>query len=203
MKRRPGTAHLFSFRQTRYDPWHAGASGAFRMYTRPAGIDCPPVRSRLCRCGLRRDARGLSGGSTVSAADHFLGCSPHLQLEPPADGSEDFCHIRLRGPFRTARLLSAGNTRPPRCPGCGKGLTNWRQLESLWAKGGSGSEIGCAACGRSANPAELDWRRKAGFGRYFIEISSIFPEEALPLPALMECLRDDGAEWRYFYLQDW
>lgn len=134
--------------------------------------DQPALIARLSDLGFVGAGYGETPGVYLAGPRFlqlitFLGCSPHLQLEPPADGSEDFCHIRLRGPFRTARLLSAGNTRPPRCPGCGKGLTNWRQLESLWAKGGSGSEIGCAACGRSANPAELDWRRKAGFGTLF------------------------------------
>jgi len=131
----------------------------------------------------------------------FLGCSPHLQLKPPSDGSEDFCHIRMRGPFKNARLLSAGNTRPPGCPVCGKGLSHWRELEPGWSQGVSESEILCHSCGHSASPADLNWRRKAGFGHYFIEISEVFPEEAVPLPALMECLRGNGADWRYFYLQ--
>jgi len=132
----------------------------------------------------------------------FLGCSPYLQLAPPADGSENFCHIRLVGPFQRARLLCAGNTRPPRCPGCGKGLTQWHQLDPLWTEGGAEQEVACLACGQSSSPVDLNWRRKAGFGHYFIEIPGIFPEEAVPLPALMECLRGEGADWRYFYLQD-
>lgn len=102
--------------------------------------DQPALIARLSDLGFVGAGYGETPGVYLAGPRFlqlitFLGCSPHLQLEPPADGSEDFCHIRLRGPFRTARLLSAGNTRPPRCPGCGKGLTNWRQLESLWAKG--------------------------------------------------------------------
>ena len=133
----------------------------------------------------------------------FLGCSPQLQLEPPADGSQNFCHIRLHGPFEKPRLLSAANTRPPRCPACGKGLAQWHQMEPIWRNGNSESKIICQSCGQSASPADLDWRRKAVFGHYFIEICGVFPEEAVPLPALMESLRGEGAPWRYFYLQDW
>lgn len=133
----------------------------------------------------------------------FLGCSPQLQLVPPANGSQDFCHIRLRGPFEKPRLLSAANTRPPRCPACGKGLSQWRQMEPFWARGQSDSQIVCHSCGQSASPADLNWRRKAGFGHCFIEIREVFPEEAVPLPALMESLRGEGASWCYFYLQDW
>lgn len=131
----------------------------------------------------------------------FLGCSPNLQLDPPADGSDNFCHVRFRGPFQAPRLLAAGNTRPPRCPACGKGLGHWRQLEVYWARGESNREIVCLICNHSTSPAELNWRRKAGFGHYFIEIVGVFQEEAVPLPALMECLQGDGAAWRYFYLQ--
>ena len=132
----------------------------------------------------------------------FLGCSPYLQLEPPADGSDDFCYVVIRGPYQAPRLFAAGNTRPPRCPTCGKGLTEWRRLEPFWVTGGSVKKIDCLSCGHSASPAELDWRRKAGFGHYFIEIRGVFPEEAVPLPALLDFLRGDGAPWRYFYLQE-
>lgn len=133
----------------------------------------------------------------------FLGCSPHLQLEPRHESNEEFSHIRLLGPFEKPRLLCAGNTRPPRCPGCGKGLTQWRELAAAWMEGMYDLEITCRDCGQRSSPLLLNWRRKAGFGRYFIEIFGIFPEEALPLPELMECLRRDGPEWSYFYLNDW
>jgi len=132
----------------------------------------------------------------------FLGCSPYLQLEPPTDGSNDFCYVQICGPFQAPRLLSAGNTRPPRCPSCGKGLTQWQQLEAVWAKGGSEQKIVCPLCNYGTSPVDLNWRRKAGFGHYFIAISGIFPEEAVPLPALLDYLRGNGAPWRYFYLQE-
>jgi hypothetical protein len=162
--------------------------------------------ARLVDLGLIGAAYGHTPGTYLAGPRFlqlitFLGCSPHLQLQPPRDGSEDFCHIRVRGPFESARLLSADNTRPPRCPACGKGLTQWRELEPDWSQGISESEILCHSCGQRASPADLNWRRKAGFGLYFIEISGVFPEEAVPLPALMDCLRGNGADWRYFYLQ--
>ena len=178
-----------------------------------APLGNPPITreaplARMVKLGLIGAAFGNRPGSYLTGPRFlqlitFLGCSPHLQLEPPADGSKDFCHIRLRGPFETPRLLCAGNSRPPRCPCCGKGLTHWRQLEVGWSNGLSDQKIVCPSCGQSAPPADLNWRRKAGFGHYFIEITGIFPEEAVPLPALMEGLRGDGADWRYFYLHDW
>ncbi|MCB1763931.1 MAG: hypothetical protein KDI27_12445 [Gammaproteobacteria bacterium] len=131
---------------------------------------------------------------------NFLGCSPNLRLEPPAGGGGDFCYIHLRGPFPVPRLLSASNTRSPRCPACGGALHQWRELEPAW---GAGSEIKitCPTCQHQASAAELSWRRGAGFGHFFIEIADVYPEEALPLPGLMEHLQGKGANWRHFYLQ--
>ena len=41
----------------------------------------------------------------------FAGCSPHIQLAPPPDGSGAFCHIQVLGPEPAIRLLTGRNTR--------------------------------------------------------------------------------------------
>lgn len=148
------------------------------------------------------DAASYLPGSRFLQLISFLGCSPHVRLEPPPDGSNDFCHICFLGPFERPRLLYAGNSRPPRCPACGKVLSHWRELLTPWSDELSKQAIHCPSCNSDLLPIRLNWPRNAGYGRFFIQIHGIFPEEAVPLPELMECLQADGDNWRYFYLFD-
>jgi hypothetical protein len=125
----------------------------------------------------------------------FVGCSPYLQLEPPADGSDNFCHMLLHGPLESPRLYYGEGVRPPRCPSCGTALIKWRQDVS------SGL-IGCRECGAKQPAEAIAWGKHAGYGRLFVEIRNIFPGEAIPAAELLNSLRDlDLGEWGYFYLQ--
>jgi hypothetical protein len=127
----------------------------------------------------------------------FLGCSPHVDFEPPAPGSEAFCHIALIGPSEAPVLLHGVNTAPPRCPGCGARVTDWRERLS-----GAHEGLCCEHCGRSLTAAQLKWRRSGGFARLAVEVRNVFPNEAVPVPELMQCLaRETGGEWTYFYVQ--
>ncbi len=123
----------------------------------------------------------------------FLGCSPYLQLDPPADGGDDFCHLAILGPFATPRLLYGEDTRPPRCPSCGAAMRAWREEIS------SGN-VGCRECGTRHPLERIEWRKHAGYGRLFVEIRNIFPGEAVPVDELLTRLQDLGCgEWGYFY----
>ena len=180
-----------------------------RLVLQPPSGKAPPAHDIVL---ARLISSGLIGAPFAPVADawlagenflqqvSFLGCSPHLKLEPPAEGGFDFCHIRLRGPYHQARLLSAGNTRPPRCPACGNGLKSWRTLEAAWSVGHDGPEVSCASCGKRSGPAQLQWRRSAGFGNLFVEIWGIYPEEAIPQQTLLQTLGGDEGGWRHFYL---
>ena len=47
---------------------------------------------------------------------------------------------------------------------------------------------------------DLDWRRQAGCGRLLLEVTDVFPGEAVPVSALLRGLEGLGAgPWRYFY----
>ncbi|MCB1858008.1 MAG: hypothetical protein KDI63_07040 [Gammaproteobacteria bacterium] len=165
------------------------------------------LRKRLHRIGLIGIAHGAQGwqylaGDRFFQLINFLGCSPSLRLSPLADGDEEFCQIKVLGPFPEPRLLSAANTRPPGCPHCGKKLEGWNRLAETWRLGHT-TKIACPSCTRSSPPELLRWRRKAGVARLFLAITPIFPEEALPSPELMTQLEDGGGGWAYFYLQGW
>ncbi len=125
----------------------------------------------------------------------FMGCSAHVELEPPASGGTDFCHVSLLGPFESARLFAGRNTTPPRCPRCGGRLSEWR-TRTL------GPQLSCERCGASLKPTQLNWRRSAGFARLAVQVHNVFPSEAVPVPGLMKGLARLGAgDWGYFYVQ--
>ncbi|MEJ1435705.1 MAG: hypothetical protein ROD09_18160 [Candidatus Sedimenticola sp. (ex Thyasira tokunagai)] len=129
----------------------------------------------------------------------FLGCSPFVRMEPKDENDLDYCHIRLLLHSDAPRLLFGKNTRPPRCPGCGKGIGDWlNRLTNEAAP--TGWE--CPNCSRPLEPAELKWRQQAGFSRLFVVIPGIFPSEAVPLPELLNKLSEMGGEWSYFYAQE-
>jgi hypothetical protein len=134
-------------------------------------------------------------GSRFLQLISFLGCSPYLQLDPPGDGSDNFCHIIVRGPFESPKLLYGEGAHPPRCPSCGA-------LMKQWKEGVDSGLIGCGECGSKHPPGSIAWGKQAGYGRLFVEIRNIFPGEAIPVAELMSALQDLGiGEWGYFFLQ--
>ena len=126
----------------------------------------------------------------------FLGCSPHLRLAPDNPDDENFCQVRFVGPFTRPRLLHGRNTRPPRCLHCGRPVQQWRQSLARQK-----TEINCRLCGCNSRIDALDWRRNAGLGCFFVQVTEVFPGEAVPLPALLEQLAAGGTQWEYFYRQ--
>jgi len=124
----------------------------------------------------------------------FLGCSPQVSLaEDAAAENQPVCRIRLHD-FEDVELLES---RPPpalRCAVC-------RAPQQRPATLKFDQQQHCDRCGESALLHQLDWRRGAGFGRFFVEIENVFPHEAVPadkLISMLEALSNSG--WDYFYL---
>jgi hypothetical protein len=168
----------------------------------PAGNPAPAT-GLICHLGavgllgdpLEPENRVFRVGSRFLQLISFLGCSPYLQLDPPKDGSDNFCHIVVHGPFETPRLLYGEGVHPPRCPGCGAALKGWKE-------GVDSDLIRCGACGTNHSPGQIAWGKHAGYGCLFVEIRNIFPGEAIPVAELMSALQDLGlGEWGHFYLQ--
>ena len=127
----------------------------------------------------------------------FAGCSPTLQLEPPREGSTDFTHISLVGPFPAPRLITTRHHGRPRCPHCGKRIEGWKSSLDNWQKNPA-TEYLCTNCGQSSMAAALDWRRHAACGRLMVEIHQVFPGEAVPADGLItELEKATGAGWVY------
>ena len=134
------------------------------------------------------NTRRFLGGEKFLDLIAFLGCSPNIKLEPDK-AHQSFCHVNIVTNEGKNILFRQGRqTTPPRCPGCRKPLSDWRELIAPGAQPEK-HEWRCPACGQHALPWRYDWRKMAGFGRCFIEITDIYPKEALPQPSLLEALK--------------
>jgi DNA-directed RNA polymerase subunit RPC12/RpoP len=133
----------------------------------------------------------------------FMGCSPYIRLQPD-ESDEPFCHLRLDGPYPRPILLSGKNTQPPRCMACRKRLSDWQASFQSWQGSTDNHMARCPHCGYQQDPVTYDFRQSAGCGRLFLIVENIFPQEAIPTPALLDTLKhvSKGNDWRYFYQQD-
>ena len=145
------------------------------------------------------DSRFLAGGRFLQLIT-FLGCSPQILLEAPADGSLDFCHVSFSEPSDGVRFIAGSMTTPPRCPHCGLRIPAWRSIVEAWRHDRESFQWSCPSCGASSEAARLNWRQGAGFGRFFVEVHHIFPGEAVPGDELLRILEEStGTPWAYFY----
>ena len=135
----------------------------------------------------------FSLGHRFSALVMFLGCSPNILIRPQDAGdgqpvSRLRCHL-----YPDQRFLSASKAPSVRCPYC-------RAPANGVAPSVPDRSYSCPQCGSVSPVCALDWRQSAGFGRCFLEITGIYPHEAVPSDRLLETLRDySGGVWRYFY----
>ncbi len=121
----------------------------------------------------------------------FMGCAPSIRFAE--EDKQPFTHIRLLSTPDTVTAFTSQHSHAPHCPFCKKPEKHWSQ------KLGS-SALECSACGQVAFPWDFNWRRSAGFGRFFIEITEIYPQEAIPQDSLLDALEVcSGTAWQYFY----
>ncbi len=125
--------------------------------------------------------------------DHisFMGCSPQIQFTEPPDGSH-FTHIVLHQHAQPI-LFHGQHSRAPHCPQCNKTLADWNThvSQNAWL---------CPHCEQLTQATDWRWHKTAGYARSLIEITDIYPKEAVPQPALLQQLADaTGMEWGYFY----
>lgn len=122
----------------------------------------------------------------------YLGCAPAIQFEADETG-KNFCFIKIHR-YDSARLIhSKIQPRAPHCPVCKKATSNWQHNTTS-------SQILCDQCHTSSGIEMFNWRKMAGYAQLFIEITDIFPKEAMPQQMLLDKLSDiTGTEWQHFY----
>ncbi|MCB1800709.1 MAG: hypothetical protein KDI82_03375 [Gammaproteobacteria bacterium] len=158
-----------------------------------------PILDLLARMEITAAALDESTFAAGAGFPHhvvFAGCSPHLVMQPPADGSRQFCHVAVHGPFSTPRLVTGPNTVKPRCPQCRARFDDWRGQLEAWQKGDR--QAHCRACHTDWTAVRLDWRRHAIGGRLLIELRNVYPGEASPSDLLLHELEQTGGlPWQY------
>ncbi len=141
----------------------------------------------------------------------FLGCSPLIELEPPADaGAREsacaegrFCHVRLATTRNVIRFRTSAQAPPPRCPHCRQVETRWPDLLQRWEAHTGHTQWTCAECGHQGRLYDLNFRRRGAFARALIEVWGIYPSEAVPAEALLSVLRQfGGCAWSHMYIND-
>ncbi len=125
--------------------------------------------------------------------DHisFMGCSPNIKLENENDDGK-FTFIRIT---TTASItaLTGKHSFAPHCPQCKKPEKNWQELLQ-------DNQLECSNCQQTSDAWQYNWRKSAGFARCFIEITDIYPKEAIPQPSLLDSLEKSfQVPWAYFF----
>ncbi len=124
----------------------------------------------------------------------FVGCSPALQFRPTA-ANPDFCYIHLHTLTEPTLIHSLKQARAPQCPRCQKPVKNWQDSYHEHH-----SHLACDYCGKHSDIETFNWRKSAGIASFFIEITSVFPREAIPQSALIKSLEKiHCGNWTYFY----
>ena len=172
---------------------------ALYLYPTIPDWHCEPetITSTLDAIGLIADAipdkpNCFFTGSQFLNLITFLGCAPTIQFDATHDRAE-FCFIRLISTDDIKLIKTSSLSRPPHCPHCKKAVKRWQDYstETAWE---------CPHCANTAPAYDYDWRRTAGFARIFIEITDIYPKEAIPQPSFLKNLATHtSVDWDYFY----
>jgi len=122
----------------------------------------------------------------------YMGCAPSIQFEA-SDNNENFCLIKIQQHTKAELIHNQKQSRAPHCPNCNKPVNNWQATKT-------DSTIHCEQCNTTSDIEKFNWRKMAGYARLFIEITDIFPKEAIPQQLLLDKLsKITGADWQYFY----
>ncbi len=166
--------------------------------------DLSPVIAALTRQGFIGEkhsaGRYLTG---VRFFEHisFVGCSPHLPLQPPHRDSLDFCHVSVYGDLQPPPLLVAPHRARPRCPDCRTAVVGWKDLLPEW-KTDASRRHHCMHCGKDYAVGALDWRQYGLGARTLVQIHHVYPGEAVPGDALLTALAQAvGCRWGYAWAQ--
>ena len=122
----------------------------------------------------------------------YMGCAPSIQFET-SEKNENFCFIKIHRLPEPQLIHSQKQARAPHCPRCNKPVKNWLDKKTT-------SGIHCNSCNNTSSIENFNWRKMAGYAQLFIEITDIFPKEAIPQASLLDKLAGiNDVEWLYFY----
>ncbi len=122
----------------------------------------------------------------------YLGCAPAIQFEANEDNNK-FCFIKIHQHQTATLIYSQKQSKAPQCPHCKKPVKEWENTITA-------STIHCGQCHSTASIEDFNWRKMAGYAQLFIEITDIFPKEAIPQQLLLDKLSNiSNVDWHYFF----
>ena len=142
----------------------------------------------------------LIGGQFLNYVT-FLGCSPAIEIAPPSEGGEDFCHVVISPVYEQLEFYRDAAGKGPRCPHCRHEEADWQSLiKQYHAEADVELDYICPECQTVTPLLDLNWHKSAVAARIFISIYSVFPHEAVLADKILQVLTQaTGVEWRYFY----
>jgi len=195
---------------------------AHKLLLHPQDPDCVPVVKAAALAGALQEIGFIGAPVPIDGTVFyptgvnflqllsFLGCSPAIELAPPADAATlerarangSFCHVYVSC-TDTLQFRADPRTPAPRCPACRRPAHDWRTRLAAWQEDPARIEWMCNACGYSGRLTDLVLRKSAAFARNWVEVRGIYPSEAVPGEALLAHLRAlNGCRWQYIYLQE-
>jgi len=119
----------------------------------------------------------------------FLGCSPSLNDELTTQISTKIT------PFISA--IGGDSISRLSCPNCKKKIEKPSSIISNFSVNQNWSS---PCCKKLMPLSSINWRKSAGFSKTFIQISNIFPKEAIPTDDfLLQLCQFSLSTWSYFY----
>lgn len=134
----------------------------------------------------------------------FLGCSPDITLRPPVNINKadttgflsSFTHFYIPDISPSIELVSGSNTRIPLCSVCKKEMRKWQDQRPY-----TNGTIQCEYCNNTHTISSINWRKTAALCNFRVEITKIFPSEALPDDSITTALELlTGTEWQFAYI---
>ena len=115
----------------------------------------------------------------------FLGCAPAIELEPPANGDSEFCHVGISDLYPAPQFMADAQDVLPRCPHCRKRYADWQFAIQSW-RTDPAYQAQCPACQQSLSPMELDWCSLQDLGTCLSpSLTSIHVKRFLPRPCYL------------------
>lgn len=119
----------------------------------------------------------------------FLGCSPNLNHDIETKISINLTHKK--------QALGGDSIVKLSCPNCQQKITDPTTLLKNYQTSPNWLS---SCCKNKIALEEINWRKSAGFSHTFIQISNIFPKEAIPSDDFMLLLfQFSQSHWNYFY----
>ena len=142
-----------------------------------------------------RYQKGYYTGPSFISQINFLGCAPNIQLIPDEHSVDgEFCAIRFHCHDSSVFLHVVSQLPMPRCPDCRARFSSLPDISI------PDIAVPCQKCQRYTPVHSLVWRQMAGYARFFVEVTGVYPHEALPTPGLLKTLTKlSHCDWHYFY----